>query len=48
MCNAGFKVIYLNTHAALEQLRQHSEEQAAVGGGENPKGPRIMLGTHTF
>ncbi|EPB71382.1 hypothetical protein ANCCEY_09515 [Ancylostoma ceylanicum] len=36
-------VIYLNTHAALEQLRQHSEEQVAVGGGENPKGPRIML-----
>ncbi|KAK6019829.1 Pre-mRNA cleavage complex II protein Clp1 [Ostertagia ostertagi] len=36
-------VIYLNTHAALEQLRQHSEEQVAVDGTENPKGPRIML-----
>ncbi|KAK6743663.1 hypothetical protein RB195_010758 [Necator americanus] len=36
-------VIYLNTHAALEQLRQHTEEQASVGGTENPKGPRIML-----
>ncbi|KHJ84046.1 hypothetical protein OESDEN_16243 [Oesophagostomum dentatum] len=36
-------VIYLNTHAALEQLRQHSEEQATVEGAENPKGPRIML-----
>ncbi|WKX98749.1 hypothetical protein Q1695_013993 [Nippostrongylus brasiliensis] len=36
-------VIYLNTHAALEQLRQHSEGQMAVDGNENPKGPRIML-----
>ncbi|KAE9415058.1 hypothetical protein Angca_009012 [Angiostrongylus cantonensis] len=36
-------VIYLNTHAALEQLRQHTEEQASVDGTEIPKGPRIML-----
>ncbi|VDM59827.1 unnamed protein product [Angiostrongylus costaricensis] len=36
-------VIYLNTHAALEQLRQHAEEQASVDGTEIPKGPRIML-----
>lgn len=34
-------VIYINTHAALEQLRQHSESQSLQH--EEARGPRIMI-----
>ncbi|CAI4231496.1 unnamed protein product [Auanema sp. JU1783] len=38
-------VIYLNTHAALEQIRQHNEEvyKSKSDKSEFPKGPRIMI-----
>uniref|UniRef100_A0A914W0J6 Protein CLP1 homolog n=1 Tax=Plectus sambesii TaxID=2011161 RepID=A0A914W0J6_9BILA len=34
-------VIYVNTHAALEQLRQHAESKAMQQ--QNTRGPRIMI-----
>ncbi|CAB3403119.1 unnamed protein product [Caenorhabditis bovis] len=36
-------VIYLNTHAAMEQVRQHREEEANQISDSKPKGPRLLL-----
>lgn len=36
-------VIYLNTHGALEEVRQNREQQA-MDSGSKPKGPRMLLG----